>query len=377
MRSVKAVTMKYGTLLSLILTVIMSSTVVSMNALQSLLLSVVVSQTQSNQSSGFVDGNINLAQDVLDKSWIVEKYLLEEGLLQELPYLLAIMMVESGGKGDDPMQSSESAGLSPGALSGVEQSIKQGVLHYKQALKNAEIAGMGNDRKAVVQAYNFGSFYPIWLGNHELSHSVDIAEGYSKNIVAPSLGNTNGKTYPYVNVISEADGRTYLYSNGGNFFYAELVFQYLSFTGDFIAGEVNAQIVNVASTQIGNQNGQPYWTWYGFNYRVEWCAVFVSWVADQSGYLHTAIPKFAYVPTGIEWFKSKNQYVSRDYLPKAGDIIFFDWNGNNYGDHVGIVESVDGETVYAIEGNTNNLVARRQYALSSPSIMGYGIPVYD
>lgn len=139
----------------------------------------------------------------------------------------------------------------------------------------------------------------------------------------------------------------------------------------------DAGIVEVAASQIGNVGGEPYWSWYGFNGRVEWCACFVSWCAHKCGYIEAGIiPKFAGVGTGINWFQDRHQWQKRGYQPKPGDIIFFDWDGDGYGNHVGIVESSDDTYVYTIEGNTSDSCKRRTYFLHSTVIMGYGIPRY-
>ena len=139
----------------------------------------------------------------------------------------------------------------------------------------------------------------------------------------------------------------------------------------------DAGIVEVAASQIDNVGGEPYWSWYGFNGRVEWCACFVSWCAHKCGYIEAGIiPKFAGVGTGINWFQNRHQWQKRGYQPKPGDIIFFDWDGDGYGNHVGIVENSDETYVYTIEGNTSDRCKRRTYFLHSTVIMGYGIPKY-
>ena len=146
---------------------------------------------------------------------------------------------------------------------------------------------------------------------------------------------------------------------------------------DFI-GIGDASIVEVAASQIGNEGGEPYWSWYGFNGRVEWCACFVSWCANKCGYINKGIiPKFAGVGIGIDWFQDRHQWQKRGYQPKPGDIIFFDWEGNGYGSHVGIVEKSDDLYVYTIEGNSGDKCCRRTYFLHSSVVMGYGIPKYD
>lgn len=146
----------------------------------------------------------------------------------------------------------------------------------------------------------------------------------------------------------------------------------------------NSDIVEVAKSQIGNVGGQPYWSWYGFNSRVEWCATFVSWCANQCGYIEAGIiPKFANCENeGIPWFKTCGLWQNRGYVPKEGDIIFFDWINKETGErdgvanHVGIVEYVENGRVYTIEGNTSDSCDRRNYDLNSLDIIGYGTPRY-
>ena len=140
-----------------------------------------------------------------------------------------------------------------------------------------------------------------------------------------------------------------------------------------VPGVGSDDIVAVALSQVGNVGGQPYWSWYGFSSRVEWCACFVSWCADQCGYIESgAMPKHSYCPTGVEWFRSRGQWQDRNSIPAPGAIIYFDWGGDGVADHVGIVESCDGSTVYTIEGNANDTVKRLSYSAGNIKIMGYG-----
>ena len=142
-------------------------------------------------------------------------------------------------------------------------------------------------------------------------------------------------------------------------------------------GKSDDEIVKIAMTQLGNAGGQPYWSWYGFGSRVEWCACFVSWCANEGGYIDSGvIPKFASCTWGVQWFKDHNQWQPSSYTPKAGDIIFFDWEQDGSPDHVGIVESVSDGYVNTVEGNSKDSCRQRQYSLSSSVIYGYGIPAY-
>lgn len=96
----------------------------------------------------------------------------------------------------------------------------------------------------------------------------------------------------------------------------------------------SSDMVQIALSQVGNIGGEIYWRWYGFNSRVEWCAVFVS---------------------------------------KSGDIILFDWDDNGSANHVGIVEKVENNIVYTIEGNsTDDMCRQKEYSITSDFILGYG-----
>ena len=139
----------------------------------------------------------------------------------------------------------------------------------------------------------------------------------------------------------------------------------------------DGEIVTVALSQVGNAGGEPYWSWYGFDGRVEWCACFVSWCADQCGYIDSGvIPKFAGCVNGSQWFKDRGQWQDGGFTPEAGQIIFFDWEGDGETDHVGIVERCENGIVYTVEGNSGDACRQRSYPVGSSSIYGYGIPAY-
>ena len=136
-------------------------------------------------------------------------------------------------------------------------------------------------------------------------------------------------------------------------------------------------IMRVASAQLGNVGGLKFCKWYGFNGRVEWCACFVSWCANQCGYIDKGIiPKFALVGDGVDWFKARKRFQNNKYIPHPGDIIFFDWESDGTRDHVGFVERCDGKVVYTIEGNSGDACRRLAYRVGHPEILGYGVPAY-
>lgn len=170
-----------------------------------------------------ITGNPNIV------AWL-DEYTKLYGISDYIGLAYALIMVENPSTDgtDDIMQSSESAGHpGPGYLTG-EASVKQGCKHLAEQIKNGQTQNV--DIWGVMQGYNFGSAYIPWLANRGGKNTTDLAEEYSRDEVAPSLGNTTGATYPYVNAVSQADGRTYLYVNGGNFHYAAMIRQYVKVT---------------------------------------------------------------------------------------------------------------------------------------------------
>lgn len=137
-------------------------------------------------------------------------------------------------------------------------------------------------------------------------------------------------------------------------------------------------LVAIAQSQIGNEGGETYWRWYGFESRVDWCAIFVSWCAEQAGLLETdSMPKYAVCDEGIRWFIRNGKWYNRKIEPKAGMIIFFDWNDDGVSEHTGIVEKCEDGIVYTIEGNSHDVCKRKWYAAGDKTIMGYGAAVYE
>ena len=140
-------------------------------------------------------------------------------------------------------------------------------------------------------------------------------------------------------------------------------------------------IVTVALSQVGNIGGGPYWSWYGFGSRVEWCACFVSWCADQCGYIDTGVcPKFSGCGNSVQWFQERGQWLDGSAKPVPGMVIFFDWDNNGgsgpqdgEADHVGIVQKVEDGIIYTVEGNSGNLCRVNRYPIGHYEILGYGV----
>ena len=145
--------------------------------------------------------------------------------------------------------------------------------------------------------------------------------------------------------------------------------------GSDAEGEIPSDdmLVAIARSQIGNEGGETYWLWYGFDHHVDWCAIFVSWCAEQAGLLETGdLPKYAVCDDGIRWFIEKGRWYRSTIKPQPGMIIFFDWDNDGRAEHTGIVEKCENGLVYTIEGNSHDVCEKKWYAAGDRVIMGYG-----
>ena len=291
---------------------------------------------------------------------LIQKYAKQYGIPEYVELIKAVMMQESGGRGLDPMQAAEGSFNTryphePNGIQDPEYSIQCGVQELKAALISAEVENPIDMEhiKLALQGYNFGNGYISWAktnyGGYSYANAVEFSTMQAQRLGWESYGDTQ---------------------------YPAHVLRYYPYGRAFTSGG-NQAIVEVALTQLGNEGGQPYWSWYGFDGRVEWCACFVSWCADQCGYLDSGIvPKFAGCVDGANWFKGNGQWQDRNYEPTAGTIIFFDWENDGETDHVGIVEKYENGIVYTVEGNSGDACRQNQYGVGSSSIYGYGIPAY-
>lgn len=141
--------------------------------------------------------------------------------------------------------------------------------------------------------------------------------------------------------------------------------------------DYDQELIAVALSQVGNVGGMPYWSWYGFSSRVEWCACFVSWCANECGYIDSGIiPKFAGCGNGASWFQERGQWLDGNEEPLPGMIIFFDWESDGIYDHVGIVYKIEDGKIFTVEGNSSDECKMKQYDLGYTGIVGYGMPDY-
>ena len=299
----------------------------------------------------------SLSEEVLAYTSVIQQYASQYGIPEYVSAIQAIMMQESGGRGTDPMQCSESSyntrfSHSPGSITDPNYSIEVGVQTFADCISQAGCSSPQDMDKLKLawQGYNYGNGYIGWA----------LQRG----------GYTEANALQF----SQEQAASHGWSSYGDPEYVPHVMRYYS-GGSLFAGLFgNQQIVSVAMGQIGNSGGQKFWSWYGFDSHVEWCACFVSWCADQSGLIESGkVPKFSLCSSGVSWFQGKNKWQSGGTTPSAGMIIFFDWDHDGTSDHVGIVEKCEGGRVYTIEGNSSDQVRQRNYAVDYSSIMGYGL----
>jgi len=290
---------------------------------------------------------------------LIRKYATQHGISEYVELIKAVMMQESGGRGNDPMQASECGyntqyPNTPGGITDPEYSINVGVQNLAACLNEAEVENpidMDNIKTAL-QGYNYGNGYISWAksnyGGYTYANAVEFSTMMAERLGWASYGDTQ---------------------------YVSHVLRYYPFGK--ATGMGSQAIVEVALSQEGNVGGAPYWSWFGFDSRVEWCACFVSWCAEQCGYLDAGIiPKFSLCSDGVTWFQSAGQWQDASYTPNPGDIIFFDWGGDGSCDHVGMVEYAENGVVHTIEGNSGDSCRRQSYPIGSSVIVGYGTPIY-
>ena len=302
-----------------------------------------------------------LSAEVLAHTPAIQKYASEFGIPEYVPAIQAIMMQESGGRGTDPMQASECPyntqyPNTPGAIQDADYSIKVGIQYYADCVREAGCESPQDMDKLKLswQGYNYGNGYISW--------ALEKFGGYSE---------ANALQF------SQEQAAAHGWSGYGDPEYVPHVMRYYSGGGWFAGLFGNGQLVTIAKSQLGNEGGEKFWSWWGFTERQEWCACFVSWCADQAGLIQKeAVPKFSVCTDGVAWFQAKGKWQSGGSVPTPGTIIFFDWDHDGASDHVGIVESFDGTTVHTIEGNSGDAVKQNNYTVNSQSILGYGLVAY-
>ena len=291
---------------------------------------------------------------------VIRKYAKQYGIPDYVLLIQAVMMQESGGRGNDPMQASECGyntqyPRTPGGITDPEYSIAVGIQNLADCLQTAGAESpIDLDHiQLALQGYNFGSGYITWAlqkyGEYSRANAIEFSLKMAEQMGWNSYGDKQ---------------------------YVPHVLRYYPIGKVFYTPEDGDAIVDVALSQLGNVGGEPYWSWYGFANHVEWCACFVSWCADQCGYLDSGTyPKFSGCVFGMQWFQQRGLWLDDSTEPAPGMLIFFDWaTQDGVPDHVGIVEKVENGTVYTVEGNSRDMCRQKQYSLGNSVILGYGMP---
>lgn len=275
-----------------------------------LFVGILFTDEEDNSSNNQAIG-INLSSEVLAHKPLVEKYCKEYEIKEYVMYILAIMQVESGGKGQDVMQSSESLGLPPNSLT-IEESIKQGCKYFSELLKSANNKGV--DIYTVIQSYNYGGGFIDYVATNGNKYTFNLAQNFAMN-------KSDGVKVDYPNPIAIPINGGWRY-NYGNMFYKLLVEQYLT-TAHF--GDATVQkIMDEALKYQG------------------WKYVFGG-ASPTTSFDCSGITQWSYGVAGIKLPRTaQQQYDTTQHIPlseaKAGDLVFFHstYNAGTYITHVGI-----------------------------------------
>lgn len=275
-----------------------------------LFMTILFSDEETNNSNIDLSGT-NLSAEVLAHRPMVEKYCSEYGIDDYVLYILAIMQVESGGKGQDVMQSSESLGLPPNSLS-VEESIKQGCKYFASLLTSAKANGC--DINTVIQSYNYGGGFIDYVAKRGKKHSFTLAENFSKE-----KANSQKVDYPNPVAIKINGGWRYNY---GNMFYVHLVSEYLA------PNKFDDAVVQKIMNEALKYEGYPY-VFGGASPSTSFdCSGIVQWSYGIAG---IKLPR-----TAQQQYDATKHIALKD--AKAGDLVFFHstYSTVDYITHVGI-----------------------------------------
>lgn len=308
---------------------------------------------------------LSISAEVYAYQPVIAEYAARYGISEYIVLIEAVMIQESGGQGLDPMQASECGyntkyPNTPGGITDPVYSIGCGVHELADCLQAAGVQNPADLEhiKLALQGYNYGAGYISWAVRNHGGYSPENALEFSE--------------------MKKAQLGTSVY---GDPEYVPHVLRYYAY-GYLFGGSLlgNQAIVSIAAGEIGYREGTGGYTKYGAWYGLpndQWCAMFVSWCAEQCGYLRAGIcPKLSYTPDMVRWFQSRGQWYDRTVTPPVGAYILFDWDGDGRANHVGLVEYVEDGQVHAIEGNSSNMVRRNSYPVGNTNILGYGVPKY-
>ena len=231
--------------------------------------------------------------------------------------------------------------------------------------------------------------------NGSVGHSFIILS-YNSNSISYLEGNGDGKGA--IRIVKQTWSEFNSSQVSGRGRYISHIVQPTNAYYDSLYGDNSSDdIISIAKNQMGSYGSDinKFSTWYyGQQKSAAWCAIFISWCANQAGVLNTAIPKQANCNNMMNWFKNRNAFysVSSSYVPQKGDIVFFDTKGNGGANHVEFISEAgyiteSGKTkIKCIGGNTSDsnfngadYVAekKRDINASGAKVIGFAHPSYN
>lgn len=312
---------------------------------------LIFSKNQVVPNGGLATGNENLNESVLRYKSTVEKYARQYDGMEYVPYILALMQIESGGSGGDPMQSSESLGLAPNTIKDPERSIQRGVEFFVQNMKSA--INRGSDIKTALQAYNYGGGFVDFVVKNGGTYSFELAKQFSINM-------SGGEKVPYVNALSTSMGYNYRY-NYGNMFYVPKLLEYVNESQASADGE-QSNNTGVVQVEVPSEykNKLIYPRYNGHNYNTSGSYPFgqCTWyVFNRMTQIGKRVDNF--MGNGGEWgFKGRALGYKVTKTPKVGTAISFppgSFGSDPIYGHVAFVEVVNADgTLLVSECNVVN-----------------------
>lgn len=140
--------------------------------------------------------------------------------------------------------------------------------------------------------------------------------------------------------------------------------------------DLRQKVIDLVNSQGTNAGGKKYWSWWGYESRVPWCQIFVSWIMEQAGVPTAVYGKYENCQYAIGQMRQKGVWKSKGYRPQVGDLCYYDWGQDGESDHVGFVVAVNGDTITVREGNKSDAVGNRVIGYNDRPIVGYASPAY-
>ena len=159
-----------------------------------------------------------------------------------------------------------------------------------------------------------------------------------------------------------------------------------SVSGVHLSGDWATDLIAIARTQLGYTESKVnfvieggakrgysrYGHWYGTPH-ADWCTMFIGFCLEYAGIPKEDYPAYGGCSQYMNYFQRAGAWVEDEttYTPRPGDLVFFNWHGQQNPEHAGIVTGVSSSGIVTIEGNRNNQVLEASYAIDDPFIVAY------